>query len=357
MRIIDNRDKTISKAVSFVDKLSNNIYIFGTNKYGISLASWLKKQNKNIIGYIDDFTTNDKFNNYPILKSTSDFSDSSIINCVVEGRTIDIERLIKSTNAAQSIDYFSLQFAFSNELLQVDFLEDTNSVLDNINDYSLIYSILEDDISKNEFESLVNFRLNRDIDFLTGFNFRLKDQYFESFIQLESDATFIDAGGFDGGTSKLFAKLYPNYKKIYYFEPDKESFNKSIENLKDIDRIKYFNKGVWNKTETLAFFNTLGSANKISTNGNSNIEVISIDETIDEPVDYIKMDIEGAEYNALMGAKNHITKYNPVLAVCIYHNQADFIVIPKLVLSLNKKYKVYLRHYTQGVFETVMYFV
>lgn len=69
------------------------------------------------------------------------------------------------------------------------------------------------------------------------------------------------------------------------------------------------------------------------------------------------MDIEGAEYNALMGAKNHITKYNPVLAVCIYHNQADFIVIPKLVLSLNKKYKVYLRHYTQGVFETVMYFV
>lgn len=266
MRIIDNRDKTISKAVSFVDKLSNNIYIFGTNKYGISLASWLKKQNKNIIGYIDDFTTNDKFNNYPILKSTSDFSDSSIINCVVEGRTIDIERLIKSTNAAQSIDYFSLQFAFSNELLQVDFLEDTNSVLDNINDYSHIYSILEDDISKNEFESLVNFRLNRDIDFLTGFNFRLKDQYFESFIQLESDATFIDAGGFDGGTSKLFAKLYPNYKKIYYFEPDKESFNKSIENLKDIDRIKYFNKGVWNKTETLAFFNTLGSANKISTN-------------------------------------------------------------------------------------------
>ena len=74
-------------------------------------------------------------------------------------------------------------------------------------------------------------------------------------------------------------------------------------------------------------------------------------------MDFIKLDIEGAEIEAINGAIATIKKFKPKMAVCIYHNQSDFIEIPKLALKLNPGYKIYVRHYTQGVFETVMYFV
>ena len=69
------------------------------------------------------------------------------------------------------------------------------------------------------------------------------------------------------------------------------------------------------------------------------------------------MDIEGAEENAIRGGEKLIKKYKPKLAICVYHQQRDFLKIPELILSYNSDYKIYLRHYTQGVFETVMYFV
>lgn len=357
MEIKDNRSRTIFRAKSFVNHLSNDVYILGTNKYAISLAEWLIKLNKNVIGFIDDYASENSFNKLPIFKSDRDYTNCSIINSVVEGRTIDVQNKIEELKPISNSDYFALQFAFPDELLAIDFLSNTDSVLEEIINYQQTWSLFEDEQSKNEFELLINFRLNRDIEYLRDFKFRLKEQYFEKFIKLNEDASFIDAGGFDGETSKLFSKLYPNYKHIFIYEPTTESFEKIIKNLKGVEGITAIKKGLWNKTETLIFNDTLGSANKISSLGNTSINVTTIDETVDKHIDYIKMDIEGAELNALIGAKSFILKYKPNLAICVYHNQKDFIEIPKLVLSFNNKYKVYLRHYTQGVFETVMYFV
>ena len=69
------------------------------------------------------------------------------------------------------------------------------------------------------------------------------------------------------------------------------------------------------------------------------------------------MDIEGGEINAIEGAKNVIRKFTPKLAISVYHNLSDFWEIPFKVLQINKKYNIYLRHYTEGLAETVMFFI
>lgn len=357
MKIKDKRKKIINKAVLFIDNLIEEVYVLGTNRYGLATAVWLESKNIKVIGYINDKISDVTFEGLPVVKSNIDFSDKVVINCIVEGRSIDAQKSIDKCNPSKTIDYFALQFGYIDDLPSVDFLIETDSILDNVVEYCNLYYKLQDETSKQHFENITNFRLNRDIDYLNDFEFKIKSQYFENFINLNEDASFIDGGGFDGETTKLFTQFYPKYKHIYYFEPTEQSFINSIENLIGIERISFKKNGLWDKKETLIFNSTLGSANKISIEGNVSIEAVSIDEVIDKPVDYIKMDIEGAEYNALLGAKKYIEKYKPKLAICVYHNQSDFIRIPNLVLQFNQDYKIYLRHYTQGVFETVMYFV
>ncbi len=69
------------------------------------------------------------------------------------------------------------------------------------------------------------------------------------------------------------------------------------------------------------------------------------------------MDIEGFEKRALIGAKKIITEQEPALGISIYHKREDIWEIPKLILDLNSEYKFFLRHYSLGVIDTVLYAV
>ena len=68
------------------------------------------------------------------------------------------------------------------------------------------------------------------------------------------------------------------------------------------------------------------------------------------------MDIEGAEKKALLGARETIKKYKPLLVVCIYHRQEDFFEIPFTIKKIiEDEYRFYIRQYRYGQSETVLY--
>lgn len=60
-------------------------------------------------------------------------------------------------------------------------------------------------------------------------------------------------------------------------------------------------------------------------------------------VDIIKMDIEGAEYDALIGAKNTILRDKPILMISAYHKPEDLFVLPEFINSLDCGYDIYFR--------------
>lgn len=71
----------------------------------------------------------------------------------------------------------------------------------------------------------------------------------------------------------------------------------------------------------------------------------------------IKCDIEGAEMLFLDGAKNYIKTHKPIIAISIYHRAEDFRQIPQFILQINPQYSLYFIHYSEGISESVMFFL
>ena len=192
---------------------------------------------------------------------------------------------------------------------------------------------------------------------MEGFTNDHKGQYFDKEIIPEiKNITFVDGGGYVGDTASEVICNYPDFKKIYLIEPISENLRIAKRELSSYENIEFLNCGVSNKKTTL-YFNEEKSFSAIYGKGTQSVEVDTIDNLIDEPIDFIKLDIEGAEQDAIDGARESIKKYRPILAICIYHKAEDWYKIPQKVLSIEEGYTLYLRHYMEGIFETVLYFI
>lgn len=171
---------------------------------------------------------------------------------------------------------------------------------------------------------------------------------------------FIDGGAYKGESTINFMKwcqsMDENIECIsYIFEPEESNLielknNLSLENINAV----LIKKGLWSKNAKMSFSSN-ESCSSIKEEGNLEIEVDCLDDIVDDKVTFIKMDIEGAEYEALIGAKNTISRYKPKLAISIYHKPEDIFEIAQLIYSLNPEYKFYLRHYSLSTNETVLY--
>lgn len=206
--------------------------------------------------------------------------------------------------------------------------------------------------------------------YLLGFNnwslSKTLPQYFPEEVveRISEGATFIDCGAFTGDTVEEFRRqVKDNFKKIYAFEMDSVNFEelKNSHATKD-DRIMLINKGVSDK-KTQVNYSRSGCPSYVAGAPNSFnycAEVIPVDEMIKEgeikeKVSFVKMDIEGAEMDALRGMKEMIVRDKPVLAICVYHKSNDILEIPFYIHNLVPEYKMMLRHHSNTSAETVLY--
>ena len=111
--------------------------------------------------------------------------------------------------------------------------------------------------------------------------------------------------------------------------------------------VNIIKKGAWDKDDIISFLSTSeGSGTVIERElegVTTKIEMTTIDKTISDVVTFIKMDIEGAELQALRGAAHQIKTNRPKLAVCVYHKCVDLLEIWNFLHSLVLDYRFYLR--------------
>ncbi len=189
-------------------------------------------------------------------------------------------------------------------------------------------------------------------------------QYFDENIIKKSKlgGVFIDGGSLDLWDTRHFIERNKDFEKIYAFEPSRKNYGECLKVkskfLNNDERIEIVNKGLWSDARTLSFAENDGSS-CLYDKGAEVVEVVSLDQYMQgrEKVSFIKMDIEGAEMEALKGAKKTIIEDSPNLAICIYHKDEDILEIPNYILELNPNYTLYIRHYSCYVWETVLYAV
>ena len=348
--------KKNNKAIEFCGRFlrsdTERRYIFGTNEYAISISKQV-----HINAFIDDFKVGEKFEGRPIIGTGDIPDDALVVSSVVSSFPLTVKEMLSSAGV-DHIDYFSFYRNSGLNLKPVTFFDGfEEDYSNNFKKYENIKSRLSDDLSINTFDKIVNFRLSGDLAYMEGFKIRPEEQYFENFLPLKkSGEVFVDVGGFDGETARIFSQKYPDYQAIYIFEPEQKNFE-NIRGLFDgYNNIHLINVGLSNQKQVLKF-NASGSSSSISANGGTEIMVDTLDNCVSQKVTFIKMDIEGAEISALEGAKKTILKNHPTIAVCVYHKFNDFWKIPEIILSVRDDYNIYLRHYTEGVTETVMFFV
>jgi FkbM family methyltransferase len=177
----------------------------------------------------------------------------------------------------------------------------------------------------------------------------------------------IDAGGCYGDTALFFAHHGGSSGKVFSFEfvpTNVEILTKNLELNPDIHkRVKLIQQPLWSKIDVPVYFESNGPGTKVSMEKISEKSSIVKTTTLDqlhaegqiERVDFIKMDIEGAEIEALKGAEEIIRKFRPKLAISLYHSEQDFERIPKFIKSLGLDYKFYFDHYTMHAEESVLF--
>lgn len=337
---------------NFIESKKIKKYVLGRNKWSKSIISQIK-----VDGVIDDFTDDKFFENLPIYKMNAIQKDNSIVVSATMGGPKTAKRKLDELGVV-NIDYFAF-YKYSNLLLTPPpFIEDfKEDYLNNQAEYVSVYNKLADSKSKKVFEDILKFKITLNLEYMKEYENTPSIQYFEDEIyQLPQNSIFVDGGGYTGDTSMNFIQKFKNYKKIYLFEPMIENMKQAKNNLSSYQNIEYFECGLSN-FEGVVSFNDDDASSAIIEEGNTKINVNYLDNIIDDRVDFIKFDIEGAEQDAIDGAKKLIKNHNPVMAICIYHKAEDWYKIPKKILSINSDYKIYLRHYMEGISETVMYFV
>lgn len=229
----------------------------------------------------------------------------------------------------------------------------------NSQNYKWMYSILGDEPSKDTLFHILLYRIFRDKIFLS-LCYDSSMQYFDmSLFPSVGNEVFVDCGACFGENTIEFIEKYPNYKKVYTYEPAPRNFKTMVDNVSSYNGIENMNKALSDTVGTCSFTSHMpDSANRINPHGDVVVEVSTIDIDIKEPVTLIKMDIESAEPNALLGAKNHIINDKPYLAICVYHTIKDIWTIPQIIYSMNPHQTFFLKHHAEDKpEETVLYVV
>lgn len=184
----------------------------------------------------------------------------------------------------------------------------------------------------------------------------------ELLVPLENEV-FVDCGAFDGDSIQEYLSRRANsFEKIYAVEPDPANCKALEARVASLPfetggKIHIIQSAVGSKREMVTF-NATGTAGSSIGNGSFEVQCAPLDQLIgDAKPTFIKMDIEGAEPDALLGARQIIERDTPVLAICLYHAQEHLWQIPLLIESLSDQYLFYLRRYSDECWEIVLYAV
>lgn len=227
---------------------------------------------------------------------------------------------------------------FGAEIFNRDFIENNKEKI------IAAYELFDED-SKRIFAGCVDFMFGGELNVLKSITTE-KSEVFDNIIKFDKNETYLDLGAYRGDTVDEFLYYCNNeYNGIIALEPDRRTFKKLSEHINDIPNATAYQKAIYSENKSLIFSSKAGRQSAISDKGEE-IEAVTVDEICkNKKVTYIKMDVEGAEYDALVGAEETLRVQKPKLNIALYHKSHDVFELPLIISEINPDYKFYIRRH------------
>ena len=202
--------------------------------------------------------------------------------------------------------------------------------------------------------------INEIEDFLLFYIFGLKQYDIKNIFEVKDNATIFDIGAWKGDTAYFFSKKCSDDAKIYAFEPDNYAYEilEKVKNKYKLNNVITKNILFSNTEKEIDFISMISDVPAVKKNA------ITIDQFVEEnnieKIDFIKMDVEGAEKTILEGGIKTIKKFKPHLAIAIYHGgklfMEDFYDVPIFIKNIiNEDYEYYIRTFHPAGLETILF--
>ncbi|MFI3227021.1 MAG: FkbM family methyltransferase [Clostridia bacterium] len=219
---------------------------------------------------------------------------------------------------------------------------------ENRQNFERAYSLLADDISRETFKATLNYKISGKVKYLRNFT-QHKDEMFKKVLKIHQNEHYVDLGAYTGDTIREVMQ-YGGYETVTAFEPDVKNYTKmqTFIETEQLSNINALNIGVWSDEDVLKFAGKSSRNSSLMQSFENVVEVPvnSVDNIMgDKPVTLIKMDVEGAERQAIEGARNTIKHNKPRLNIAIYHRNEDLFDIIFRLYEICPEYKFYVRHH------------
>lgn len=226
---------------------------------------------------------------------------------------------------------------------------DTDFVRSHLDEINEAYASLADDISRQMFANILNFKICGKISYLRDLDSTSAEDY--ALLNIDEDTVYADLGAFTGDTVEEFcAYTEGRYKRIIAVEPSPKNFRRMVKNIaeKNILNVEAVNAAASDKDGTVSISNKRGrmpttcSSREDNTVSVPSVRVDTLLSGADAQNVLVKFDVEGAEADAIAGAENAI-RGGAKLIVSVYHRSEDIFDLLLRIKKLSPDRKFYLR--------------
>ena len=187
-----------------------------------------------------------------------------------------------------------------------------------------------------------------------------REAYFPAdLFALGEDEVFIDGGAYDGDSIRDFlSRTGGKARRVVGIEPDPVQYGTLLAYAREhADVIETYLAALSGVAGEVPFLATGRMDARISDQGTTRVESITLDDLAHHWPTFVKLDIEGYEAEVLQGGRRMIAHSRPVLAVCAYHKYADLWEIPRLLHDIAPDFSIHLHAYSEGWWELICYAV